>query len=326
MTASQHSTSPRPLPPGQQSGIYVIRCKPTGKIYVGSAVRIGERWRQHRRVLATGKHHSVLLQRAWDKYGPDAFVFMILENCLPEQLLSREQHYMDTMRSYEPAFGFNINKSAWSRLGRPHSPETVEKMAAAFRGRPLSEETKAKMSEAHRGKVKSAEHRSNLSKAHQGKKLSDEHRRKSIETRRLRYLDPENRRNLAESHAVFTREQIEQIVALIAEGKTLKVIAQRFGCMKSVVSNIKNGMTYVHWSGLPRKQSKAHSRLTREQVEQVVAMIAEGKKYSIIAQQFGCSIMTICDIKYGRRHARYTGLPRIPHSSRPRKRSDPSTR
>jgi group I intron endonuclease len=42
-----------PLP--RASGIYQIRCIPTGKIYVGSAVNLRKRWDQHHRSLRKGK-------------------------------------------------------------------------------------------------------------------------------------------------------------------------------------------------------------------------------------------------------------------------------
>lgn len=61
----------------RQSGIYQILCKPTGKVYIGSAVWIAKRKRHHREALLAGKHHSQYLQKAWDKYGPEAFEFSI---------------------------------------------------------------------------------------------------------------------------------------------------------------------------------------------------------------------------------------------------------
>ena len=61
------------------SGVYQILCIPTAKIYVGSSLNISERWWEHRWDLRRGTHHSRYLQRAWDKYGEEAFVFSILE-------------------------------------------------------------------------------------------------------------------------------------------------------------------------------------------------------------------------------------------------------
>ena len=66
------------LPP-HASGVYQIRCIPTGKIYVGSAVNLSKRQRDHVNSLRQGDHENVYLQRAWDKYGEENFEFTVLE-------------------------------------------------------------------------------------------------------------------------------------------------------------------------------------------------------------------------------------------------------
>jgi group I intron endonuclease len=68
-----------------KSGIYAIRCLVNGKVYVGSAVNIVSRWRVHKHHLTHHKHHSIHLQRVWDKHGPEAFSWEILEYVEPEQ-------------------------------------------------------------------------------------------------------------------------------------------------------------------------------------------------------------------------------------------------
>lgn len=83
-----------------KTGVYQIRNTVNGKIYVGSvAGKYGfcGRWSKHRNDLLKQHHHSVHLQRAWNKYGVDTFVFEILEECVPENCIEREQHYMDTL-------------------------------------------------------------------------------------------------------------------------------------------------------------------------------------------------------------------------------------
>lgn len=59
------------------SGVYQILCLPTGKVYVGSAVDLYGRWRDHRRYLRQGIHHNKYLQAAWDKYGEESFEFWV---------------------------------------------------------------------------------------------------------------------------------------------------------------------------------------------------------------------------------------------------------
>lgn len=92
------------------SGIYVIRCKVTGKVYVGSSKNIKVRWRHHRRMLKSGTHHSIKLQRAWDKYGEDAFEFKIVEEVIDGLLTIYEQVYINHYNS--PVDGYNILKVA----------------------------------------------------------------------------------------------------------------------------------------------------------------------------------------------------------------------
>jgi group I intron endonuclease len=78
-----------------KSGIYAIDLPRRDRRYVGSASNIANRWTVHRYHLRRGTHHSVHLQRAWKKYGEQAFRFVILQYCQIEQLAAREQYYMD---------------------------------------------------------------------------------------------------------------------------------------------------------------------------------------------------------------------------------------
>lgn len=80
------------------SGIYKIENKINGKLYVGSTVNFTRRWWKHRALLRHGKHPNSHLQASWDKYGEDAFSFSIVEQCLNDSLLSREQFYIDKLR------------------------------------------------------------------------------------------------------------------------------------------------------------------------------------------------------------------------------------
>ncbi len=89
-----------------KTGIYQIRCGPTGKSYVGSSVQIYVRWAQHRRALRTNRHHAPHLQRAWNRHGADAFYFEILDECDRSLLVEREQHYVDILH---PKFNTLLN-------------------------------------------------------------------------------------------------------------------------------------------------------------------------------------------------------------------------
>jgi group I intron endonuclease len=100
--------------PPRSAGIYQIRCKPTGKIYVGSAVDLVTRWEQHRRELRRGEHHNSHLQNAWVKYGEANFEFLVLEFVSASDLLPVEQAWIDKTKCTDKTVGFNIYPAAGS--------------------------------------------------------------------------------------------------------------------------------------------------------------------------------------------------------------------
>lgn len=109
------------------SGIYEIRNTVNEHIYIGSAVNIHTRWNLHKNELRKGVHHSVYLQRAWNKYGETNFVFSVLRLVDgKEERLIAEQEYLD---KFIPEY--NMARKAGSRQGVLASEETKEKMRLA---------------------------------------------------------------------------------------------------------------------------------------------------------------------------------------------------
>lgn len=92
-----------------KTGIYKIICN--GKIYIGSANNIDKRWKRHVNDLKKNKHVNIHLQRAFDKYGIESFHFEIVELCNKEELLLKEQLYIDNFQPFNEN-GFNIGKKA----------------------------------------------------------------------------------------------------------------------------------------------------------------------------------------------------------------------
>lgn len=109
-----------------KSGVYLIKHKDSDRCYVGSSKNVAYRKRSHFSALNRKEHHSVKLQRAWDKYGPDAFDFSVLLYCDEKNLLMYEQIFIDALSAQRS--GYNICKKAGSRLGIPHDVESVSKM------------------------------------------------------------------------------------------------------------------------------------------------------------------------------------------------------
>ena len=94
----------------------------------------------------------------YNKYGLAGMKFIVLENCLKEELSIKEAHWI-----------LQIDQDLRLNLaGVGEFPEVDEAKIARTSpnlGRKRSEETKKRISEALKGKAKSKEHRENLSKA-----------------------------------------------------------------------------------------------------------------------------------------------------------------
>src|SRR5258708_19018414 len=113
----------------RSSGVYWIRNAQSGKIYVGSSASIEARWHEHRRLLRKGTHHSVFLQRAWDKHSEAAFVFEVLEISPRGMLFIREQFWIDELSACARSHGYNMLPNAGTVAGRVLSEITRAKMS-----------------------------------------------------------------------------------------------------------------------------------------------------------------------------------------------------
>lgn len=75
--------------------VYLIKCSNTDKVYVGSCIFKASRKSGHFGHLKRGTHHSIHLQRAYDKHGESAFSFEVVETVEDVLFLrAREQFWM----------------------------------------------------------------------------------------------------------------------------------------------------------------------------------------------------------------------------------------
>lgn len=176
--------------------VYRIVNNVNGKCYVGSSVKVKSRWKTHLKELAAGRHHSSKLQRAWNKYGPDAFSFEIHEVVSDvDLLLVVEQKVID---EYDAAqSGYNVLPKAGSHLGAKRTDETRDKLSAANIGKKHSEATRKKISEAGRGRKHSDEHRQKMREAMTGRVFTDEHLEK-LAAAREKMFTPEVRKKISD--------------------------------------------------------------------------------------------------------------------------------
>lgn len=114
----------------------------SGRCYIGSTIRFAERMSHHKWLMRAGKHHSIAMQRAAEKYGISAFNVEILETAPRDILIAREQHWMNVFSGHL----YNCSPFAVPMLGIKKTLEQKERSASFHRGRKRSPETKALLS------------------------------------------------------------------------------------------------------------------------------------------------------------------------------------
>lgn len=199
------------------SGVYAI-VHSAGYAYIGSSRNIFRRWARHARDLSAGHHKSPALLDLWRADGPEAFTFIILETCHLEDLVLREQAWIDAFPDLLNATRIAQNpmlcepgrarhriamadpdyRSRMSEVitGLVRSPETRAKLSVLKRGKPnprmrvenpmFRAEVRAKFSAARMGHAVSTETRQKISEAKLSRKYgpqSEEHKKKIIESR-----------------------------------------------------------------------------------------------------------------------------------------------
>lgn len=212
----------------KQCGVYalVFNTDEGDKVYIGSTIQpFKSRLNSHLSALKRNKHVNLYLQRLWNKYGD--FDFLILEICErdPYIITLREQSWIDQTDPNKiinfgpalpsPMFGQKHSQEARKKIskalmGKPKSPEHIEKVRQGKLGKFASLEAKEKMSLAHSGnkhhlfgKHHSEETRQKLSNARKGRKFqphSQETREKISKSNMGKKMSPKAREALLKSH------------------------------------------------------------------------------------------------------------------------------
>jgi len=182
------------------------------KHYIGSATNLYARYMNHKKDLSQNKHTNKKLQNFYNKYGKEFLKMDILEYCRKEDLIKREQYYIDYLKPF-----FNILPKAGNSLGYKHTEENKVKMSLLKKGK----QTKSMLGKKHR--PESIEIIRNKAKSRPYNPKFKEDIKTKID--RMRKLDD---------------EQIKFIKHLLKIGVRQTTIARDFDVSQRLVSRIKN--------------------------------------------------------------------------------------
>ena len=92
---------------GTHTGIYKITHIDSERCYVGQAVNLADRWRQHiKRGLGADTPTKNKLYPAMNEHGPENFTFEVIEECDRSLLDEREDYWQEYFKAKE--FGYSI--------------------------------------------------------------------------------------------------------------------------------------------------------------------------------------------------------------------------
>lgn len=306
------------------SGIYRIVNTATGKAYIGSACNLSRREKEHWRQLGSGSHTNNLLQRAWNKYGKDAFAFEQILSCDKLGLIVAEQELIDLYQSANRDFGYNIAPLAGSTAGVKASVETRAKQSAAKKGRPAwnkgvkqSPEQRQATSDRQRGKKQSDETKSRRSAALRGRKPSPEAKASRLDGLRT----PESRAKISASQRGRTHspEHVDKVAAASrgakrtedsrrkmsdsAKNRSPEAKANVAAACRANIANpalrakISATLTGRQLSpGHVLNMARGHALLSHEQANEIRDLRASGWKRKQLAEKFHCSESTIKNV------------------------------
>jgi len=261
-----------------QNAIYQIINTTNNKCYIGSTERLALRFNEHISLLRRGQHHSVKLQRTWDKHNADVFQFLVLEHPAAHCLVDREQYYLDTV------LFASCNDQRFQDLGY-----NCRRRAESNRGFKWSEESKKKLSEALKGKIVGVNHpmarlndniikdilltylksdltnvqiaqdfgvsKTNINDIIRGKIWShiqldnvyDQDKLIELRSELQRLSDTKMiGRGIHHGMSKWTENDIMEIRRLVKSGVTQTAVAEKYGIKQGCVSNIVNHKIWKH--------------------------------------------------------------------------------
>jgi len=274
-------------------GIYKITSKLDGKVYVGGTKNLRKRKSGHFSTLKRKVHKNNELQRAYDIYGKENFVFEVLELVEDANNLNEKENYWtNELQSNVEGFGYNkrpvyvdtnlgirydekqkktisIGRKGKGTGKRYHSPETVKLKSEMCKAQNLeqykTEETEIRRLKNLRGTICDVPileiHKQAISIHNKGEQNGS---------------------------AKLTEDKVLEILELLKIGKMSVVkIAELYDICHKVVYNIKAGKSWMHITqpfikengplGKQRKQKSMQSKLTENQVIEIIDILRERK-------------------------------------------------
>ena len=302
-------------------------------MYIGSSCDLNKRYYTHVGLLRKDRHSNKHLQRSWNKYGEYNFKFSVIEYVdNNNDLIIREQYWMDELQAFHPSTGYNIRKIASSNLGLIFSKEARIRMSISQTGRKHSIETLRKLSLCKRKENLSQSTLDKYSLANRGEnghntKLTDN----DVISIKQMLIHKESRGKLAILFDV-SRQLIDQIAEgkiwthvivkdfipntiqkklkledavnikkLLMQGMAQKDIMNIYNISDTLISDINNERKWksAYVEGFKTIKNKGTRKLNYTKAQEIRELLKQGKTQNELADMYDISTKTVSGIKTG---------------------------
>lgn len=251
--------------------IYLIRNLANGKVYIGQTINYRRRKNNHISKLNAGRHFNMYLQKAWNKYGANAFQFEMLEECEVRDLDKKEREYIKLYKCSESNSGYNL-------------------MTGGQKYRHFTDDVKKRMSIAGTGRVFTDSHKQKLSEAAMNRPVDFEAARRGAQTR------IKNRSGCGEKNgnALISNNVARNIVLDLLNNAPVNQVAEKYQVPQQIVYSLMYNRTYRDILPEHREElSKRTTNLLSAKIELAVGLYRDGKSQNSIAQEVGISRNTL---------------------------------
>lgn len=263
------------------SGIYKILNVKSGNFYIGKTIDFEKRKYQHIRDLKNNKHHSFILQRAWNKYNEEDFIFEIIFECIPEEfyLVKLENYFIKNLNPK-----YNIQQTVlYSKIyhGEVYSKQLTNKDVIEIK-KLLNKNELSNKEIAHIYKVKEFTINTIISgqcwskvggevKRDVGKLISKKFKGKAIDSRNFSKLN---------------WEKVNEIRNLYNNQSDLDVLSEKYNIIKYTLQRLLQNRIWVDTNYTP-KLKKRCVFLTKEEKIEIIKMRDLGYTIKYICEFFG---------------------------------------
>lgn len=217
-----------------KSGIYKIMCKENGFVYIGQSSDLYRRVGEHIIALRNGKHRNPYLQSDYNKYGPNAFDFDVIEYTNESDNDSLEKEHIEKARLLKKCY----NVFDGGKTGYTATKEFGDKISKSNKGKFVSDETKKLMSSHAKEQWQEESFREARTESAKRQWQNEEYRKKMHDATAGR----------SELHASkMNREKVLAVREAFANGETIKNLAAMYNVTYCTIQQI---VTRKRWKSI----------------------------------------------------------------------------